>query len=93
MVILLAGPAGDPEGLRRGGRGVRRDAWQRFRYVTLPLLRPSLQVALIIRTILAFQVFAVVIALAGAQSAGAGRRGLPLVRRLRNPNVPPPTRC
>jgi len=40
-------------------------AWQRTRYVTLPLLRPSLQVALILRTILAFQVFAVVIALAG----------------------------
>jgi len=34
-------------------------AWQRLRYVTLPLLRPSLQVALILRTILAFQVFAV----------------------------------
>ena len=31
----------------------------------LPLLRPSLQVALILRTILAFQVFAVVIALSG----------------------------
>ncbi len=33
--------------------------------MTLPLLRPSLQVALILRTILAFQVFAVVVALTG----------------------------
>jgi len=33
--------------------------------VILPLLRPSLQVALILRTILAFQVFAVVIVLSG----------------------------
>jgi multiple sugar transport system permease protein len=33
--------------------------------VILPLLRPSLQVALILRTILALQVFAVVVALSG----------------------------
>ena len=39
--------------------------WQRLRYVILPLLQPSLQVALILRTILALQVFAVVIALCG----------------------------
>jgi multiple sugar transport system permease protein len=35
--------------------------------VTLPLLRPSLQTALIIRTILAFQLFATVVTLAGRQ--------------------------
>ncbi len=34
-------------------------------YVTLPLLKPSIQSALIIRTIFAFQMFAVVLALAG----------------------------
>ncbi len=39
--------------------------WKRVRYVILPMLRPSLQVALILRTILALQVFAVVIALSG----------------------------
>jgi multiple sugar transport system permease protein len=39
--------------------------WQRIWHVQLPMIRPSLQVALILRTILAFQVFAVVIALAG----------------------------
>lgn len=36
-----------------------------MRFVILPMLRPSLQVALILRTILALQVFAVVIALSG----------------------------
>src|SRR5439155_26046048 len=35
--------------------------------VVLPMLRPSLQSALIIRTIFAFQVFGVVLALAGRQ--------------------------
>ena len=39
--------------------------WKRFVKVTLPLLKPSLQTALILRTILAFEVFAVVAALAG----------------------------
>ena len=39
--------------------------WQRVRHIMLPLLRPSIQVALILRTILALQVFAVVIALSG----------------------------
>jgi len=41
------------------------NAWQRFTKVTLPLLRPSLQTALILRVILAFEVFAVVAALGG----------------------------
>ena len=39
--------------------------WQRIWHVMLPMIRPSLQVALILRTILAFQIFAVAIALAG----------------------------
>jgi len=38
---------------------------QKLRYVVLPLLRPSLQAALIIRTLFAFQTFAVVVALGG----------------------------
>jgi multiple sugar transport system permease protein len=40
-------------------------AWQRFRRVTLPLLRPSIQTALILRTVLAFEIFAVVLAIGG----------------------------
>lgn len=39
--------------------------WQRFRYVIFPLLKPSLQAALIIRTLFAFQIFGVVWILAG----------------------------
>ncbi len=52
-------------GIRRGRRRVRRHAWQRFSRVTLPLLRPSIQTALILRTVLAFEMFAVVLALGG----------------------------
>ncbi len=39
--------------------------WQRFRYIIFPLLLPSLQAALIIRTLFAFQIFGVVWTLAG----------------------------
>jgi multiple sugar transport system permease protein len=39
--------------------------WTRFFRITLPLIRPALQSALILRTVLAFEVFAVVYALGG----------------------------
>lgn len=38
---------------------------QRLRYVILPLLKPSIQTAIIIRTVLAFQLFAPVLVLTG----------------------------
>jgi multiple sugar transport system permease protein len=65
MVILLAGLQVIPKEYGEAASVFGANGWQRLRYVTLPLLRPSIQVALILRTILAFQVFAVVIALAG----------------------------
>jgi multiple sugar transport system permease protein len=65
MTILLAGLQVIPRDYAEAAEVFGATFWQRLRYVTLPLLKPSLQVALIIRTILAFQVFAVVVALAG----------------------------
>jgi multiple sugar transport system permease protein len=65
MVILVAGLQVIPKEYAEAAEVFGASSWQRLRHVTLPLLRPSLQVALVLRTILAFQVFAVVIALAG----------------------------
>jgi multiple sugar transport system permease protein len=65
MVILVAGLQMIPKDYGEAAAVFGATGWQRLRYVTLPMLRPSLQVALILRTILAFQVFAVVVALAG----------------------------
>jgi multiple sugar transport system permease protein len=65
MVILVAGLQVIPKEYSEAAEVFGASGWQRLRHVTLPLLRPSIQVALILRTILAFQVFAVVIALAG----------------------------
>ncbi len=65
MVLLVAGLQMIPKDFGEAASVFGANGWQRLRHVTLPLLRPSLQVALILRTILAFQVFAVVVALAG----------------------------
>ncbi len=65
MVILIAGLQLVPKDYFETADVFGATGWRKLRYVTLPLLRPSLQTALIIRTILAFQLFATVIALAG----------------------------
>ena len=61
--------------------------WQRLRHVTLPLLTPSLQVALILRTILAFQTFAVAQALTGQNFPLVVGETYRWYTGLQNPNV------
>lgn len=68
MVILVSGLQAIPSSLLEAGQIFGANLWQRIRYIILPLLMPSIQVALILRTILAFQVFAVVIAIAGTRA-------------------------
>ncbi len=65
MVIVVAGLQLIPPDYLEAAQVFGASRWQQIWKVQLPMIRPSLQVALILRTILAFQVFAVVIALAG----------------------------
>ncbi|MGQ0568542.1 MAG: carbohydrate ABC transporter permease [Armatimonadota bacterium] len=65
MIILVAGLQLVPKDYFETADVFGATGWRKLRYVTLPLLRPSLQTALIIRTILAFQLFATIITLAG----------------------------
>jgi multiple sugar transport system permease protein len=65
MVIVVAGMQAISREVLEAAEVFGANLWQRIRYIILPLLRPSLQVALILRTILAFQVFGVVIVLSG----------------------------
>ncbi len=65
MIILVAGLQSIPNEFLEAADVYGATTWQKVRRVVLPMLRPSLQVALILRTILAFQVFATVIALGG----------------------------
>src|SRR5438552_1040343 len=65
MVILVAGLQLIPRDYFEAADLFGANRLRRTLHVVLPLLRPSLQSALIIRTIFAFQTFAVVFALAG----------------------------
>ncbi|HMN59175.1 MAG TPA: sugar ABC transporter permease [Anaerolinea sp.] len=65
MTILLAGLQVIPRDYFEAADVFGANVLKRTLYVVLPLLRPSLQNALIIRTIFAFQTFSVVWALAG----------------------------
>ena len=65
LVILVAGIGLIPKEYYEAGEVFGASRWQQFLRITLPLLRPSLQTALILRVILAFEVFAVVAALGG----------------------------
>lgn len=65
LVILVAGIGLIPKEYYEAAEVFGASPWQRFLRVTLPMLRPSLQTALILRIVLAFEVFAVVAALGG----------------------------
>src|SRR5690606_36783367 len=65
LVILVAGMGLIPKEYQEAAEVFGAGPWKRFTRVTLPLLRPSIQTALILRTILAFEVFAVVATLGG----------------------------
>jgi multiple sugar transport system permease protein len=87
FVIVVAGLEGVPRDYEEAAAVFGASYWQRLRHVVLPQLRPSLQVALILRTILALEAFAVAQALTG--------RNLPLLvgetyqwyYTLQNPDV------
>ncbi|MGH2851954.1 MAG: carbohydrate ABC transporter permease, partial [Solirubrobacteraceae bacterium] len=64
-IILLAGLQVIPGEVYEAARMDGATAWQAFRRMTLPLLRPALMVALIFRTLSAFLVFDVVYIMTG----------------------------
>jgi multiple sugar transport system permease protein len=65
FVIVVAGLQMVPRDFDEAAQVFGASAWSRLWHVTLPMIRPSLQVALILRTILAVQVFAVAQAMTG----------------------------
>ncbi len=87
MVILVAGLQVIPKDYAEAAEIFGATFWRRLWHVTLPLLRPSLQVALILRTILAFQVFAVVIALVGRNLPVMAGEAYYWYGSYQNPNV------
>jgi multiple sugar transport system permease protein len=66
MVIFLAGLQGIPKEYSEAAEVFGAGFFQRVRTVILPMLKPSLQVALLFRIIFAFEAFAVVLAITGS---------------------------
>jgi multiple sugar transport system permease protein len=88
MVIVVSGLQAISDEVLEAAELFGATLWQRIRFVILPLLKPSLQVALILRTILALQVFAVVIALSGGDVVTVlARETFRQYYTLRNNNV------
>lgn len=87
MVILIAGLQLIPKMYAEAAEVFGATPWQRFWRVTLPLLRPSLQTALILRTIAAFEVFAVVSALGGRNLPVLAGESYTWYNAYQNPNV------
>ncbi|GAA5764918.1 lactose transport system permease protein LacF [Streptosporangium roseum] len=71
MLILLAGLKSIPGSYLEAARVDGANAWQRFRRITLPLLRPALFFVLIIETIGAFQTFDTIYVMTGGGPARA----------------------
>jgi multiple sugar transport system permease protein len=65
MMILVAGLQGIPKDYTEAAEVFGAGFFQRIRRVTLPMLKPALQVALVLRLILSLEVFATVVAITG----------------------------
>lgn len=87
MIILVAGLQSIPNEYLEAAEVYGATLWQRVRRVILPMLRPSLQVALILRVILAVQVFATAIALAGTGLTVMSQQALEWANDIDNDHV------
>lgn len=71
-LILLAGLESIPESAREAAAVDGAAGWRQFWYITLPLLRPSLSMAVIIRAIDAFRIFELPMILTGKSTPVLG---------------------
>jgi multiple sugar transport system permease protein len=65
FMVLLASLASLPEDIYEAARLDRATAWQRFRRITLPLLRPAIVMVIIMRTMVALTAFAAIFTVTG----------------------------
>jgi multiple sugar transport system permease protein len=87
FVILVAGLQGIPKEYFEAAEVFGANWLTRLWRVTLPMLRPSIQVALLLRTILAFNVFGVVLTLTGEGVRVLAAESYKWYRDYRNPSV------
>ena len=69
MLILLAGMLAIPPDYYEAAHLDGENAWERFRHVTLPLLKPSLFFVLVLETVKSFQAFDIIYVMTGGGPA------------------------
>jgi len=65
FLVILASLSSLPPDVFEAARIDRANAWQRFRHITLPLIRPALVIVVIMRTMIALSAFAAIFAATG----------------------------
>ena len=65
FLVILASLASLPPDVFEAARIDRANAWQRFRHITLPLIRPALVIVVILRMVVALSAFAAIFAATG----------------------------
>jgi len=65
FLVLLASLSSLPPDVFEAARIDRASAWQRFRHITLPLIRPAIVIVVIMRTMVALSAFAAIFAATG----------------------------
>ena len=65
FLVLLASLASLPPDIYEAARLDRASAWQRFRHITLPLIRPAIVMVVIMRMMMALSAFAAIFAATG----------------------------
>ena len=65
FLVLLASLSSLPPDVYEAARIDRAGAWQRFRHITLPLIRPAIVIVVIMRTMIALSAFAAIFAATG----------------------------
>jgi multiple sugar transport system permease protein len=86
-VILIAGMQGIPREYGEAADVFGASFFQRLRYVTIPMLKPAIRVALLLRIIFAFEVFGTVLAIAGSTTTTLAAQAYNWETALQNPHV------
>jgi multiple sugar transport system permease protein len=86
-VILIAGMQGIPKEYGEAADVFGASFFARLRYVTLPMLKPAIRVALLLRIIFAFEVFGTVLAIGGSTTTTLAAQAYNWETALLNPHV------
>lgn len=65
FLVILASLSSLPPDVFEAARIDRANAWQRFRHITLPLIRPALIIVVVLRMVVALSAFAAIFAATG----------------------------